>query len=213
MKKFLIIFLLFFSILAATGCQAATGNKSPRASVRQKAGITAAITPIKSLDDIDTLMQSLGIHRFKKGIVAPNFTLKNLEGKTVSLKDYRGQFVLMSFMATWCYWCRKEMPHIQKLYDLFRDKDFVILTVFTDRGGARAVKPFIKKTGYTFTKDNALLDNTGKVAGMYGITGTPTAYIIGRDGTAIGGAVGYRDWSQKSAVDLIEKLLSYRGTK
>ncbi|NOY08878.1 MAG: TlpA family protein disulfide reductase [Spirochaetes bacterium] len=159
-------------------------------------------------ESIDNLMSSLGIHKVKEGVEAPGFELNNLEGRKVRLKDYRGKIVLLNFMATWCHWCRKEMPSLQKLYDQFKDKDFVIVAVFSDREGAKAVVPFVKKSGYTFFGSSGLLDPTGRVDTMYRITGTPTSYLINRKGNIIGMEIGYRDWFTGGTRDLIDKLLA-----
>ncbi len=163
--------------------------------------------------NMNALMRTIGIQQLKKKAVAPNFKLKNLNGKMVSLKDFRGKFILLNFMATWCMWCRKEMPHLQKLHERFKDKDFVIIAVFSDREGVRAVKPFIKKSGYTFTENSgtynsALLDPTGKVTNLYRVTGTPTTYLIDKSGNEIAVAQGYRDWSKKESFTLIENLIN-----
>ncbi len=156
---------------------------------------------------LDNLMRSLGIQKMGKDVAAPDFELDNLDGKKVRLKDYRGKIILLNFMATWCHWCRKEMPSLQKLYDQFKDQDFVIVAVFSDREGARAVVPFVEKSGYTFFGDSGLLDPTGRVDTLYGITGTPTSYLINREGKMIGREIGYRDWFTQGTRDLIEGLL------
>ena len=161
-----------------------------------------------SSENLDKLMSSLGIQRPEGKVEAADFELDNLEGKKVRLKDYRGKVVLLNFTATWCHWCRKEMPSLQKLYDRFKDKGFVIVAVFSDREGAKAVVPFVKKSGYTFFGDSGLLDPTGRVDTMYRVTGTPTSYLIDRNGKIIGREIGYRDWFTKGTRDLIEKLLA-----
>ena len=157
--------------------------------------------------EVNKLMASVGIAPLRGEQIAPDFTLRNFNGKEVNLSDYRGKLVLLNFMATWCHWCQKEMPHLQKLYDQFKDKDFVIVVVFTDRGGAKAVVPFMKESGYTFSISSGLLDPTGEVSYMYRITGTPTSFILDREGKIIGWGIGYREWSSKEARDLVEKLL------
>ncbi len=179
----------------------------------------AAIVKAKSTlrvntpENINALMRAMGVQQFQKKVVAPDFKLKNLNGKIVSLKDYRGKFILLNFMATWCMWCRKEMPHLQKLHNKFKDKDFAIIAVFSDREGAQAVKPFIKKSGYTFTENagtynSGLLDPTGRVTTMYRVTGTPTTYLIDKNGNAFAIARDYRDWSKKESFTLIENLIN-----
>jgi len=184
-------------------------TKTPKAATVKETS-TVSVNPS---ENINALMRTLGIQRFKEKVVAPNFKLKNLNGKTVSLKDFRGKFILLNFMATWCMWCRKEMPHLQKLHNRFKDKDFVIIAVFSDREGIKVVKPFIKKSGYTFTENSgtynsALLDPTGGVTSQYRVTGTPTTYLIDKNGNAFAVAQGYRDWSVKESFTLIQNLIS-----
>lgn len=99
------------------------------------------------------------------------------------------------------------MPHLQKLHDKYRSKDFVIVVVFQDRKGASAVVPFVRKAGYTFAVSTGLLDPTGEVGYRYGVTGTPTTWLIDRSGRVVGWGIGYRNWSNQPAIELIEKLL------
>ena len=63
---------------------------------------------------------------------APDFTLRDLSGNTVSLKDYRGQTVLLDFWATWCVPCRKSMPELVKLQKKYRNKGLVIFGLSID---------------------------------------------------------------------------------
>ena len=94
---------------------------------------------------------------------APNFSLRDINGKQVSLDDYKGQVVLLNFWATWCGPCKVEMPHLQAMYTDLSDKGFVVLAVSTDDArNASKVKPFIKKNKYTFPvlfdKDSSVLN-------------------------------------------------------
>jgi len=208
LKGLLNISLTGMLVFILTACSNPT-TQAPKTTVVKKTSVLS----VKPSENINALMRVMGIQQFKKKVVAPNFKLKNLNGKTVSLKDYRGKFILLNFMATWCMWCRKEMPHLQKLHERFKDKDFVILAVFSDREGAKAVKPFIKNSGYTFTENagtynSGLLDPTGRVTGMYRVTGTPTTFLIDKSGNAFAVAQGYRDWSKKEAFTLIENLIN-----
>jgi len=152
-------------------------------------------------------MSNFDINYVKKKIYAPEFTLPNLEGKKVSLRDYRGKVVFLSFMATWCHWCKKEMPHLQKLHDQFKDKGLVIVVVYTDLKGAKSVIPFVKKSGYTFAVSSGMLDPRGEVSMLYGISVTPSTLLLNRNGLIVGWGPGYRDWSSKNGHNLIKKLL------
>ncbi len=207
LKSLLKISLIGMLVFMITACSNQKTKASKTTTVKETS--TSSVNPSKN---IDTLMYAMGIQLFQKKEVAPNFELKNINGKTVSLKYYRGKFILLNFMATWCMWCRKEMPHLQKLHERFKDKDFVIIAVFSDRDRAKAIA-FIKKSGYTFTENSgtynsALLDPTGRVTGMYRVTGTPTTYLIDKNGNAFAIAQGYRDWSTKEAFTLIENLIN-----
>ena len=61
--------------------------------------------------------------------VAPDFTLKTLDGKNTRLKEYRGQVVLINFWASWCGPCRQEMPLLEKIDKRYRDAGFTVLGV------------------------------------------------------------------------------------
>lgn len=157
--------------------------------------------------ELNELMNKVGMAMLINRDEAPDFELKNLKGEKVKLSDYRNKIVLLNFMATWCHWCQKEMPHLQKLHEKFRDRDFVIVVVFQDREGASAVVPFMKESGYTFAVSSGLLDPTGEVGNQYSVTGTPTTLLIDRTGKIIAWGMGYRDWFSQPAIDLIENLL------
>jgi len=182
LKNLSIISFIGMLVLLLTACSKPETQVTKTATVKVK-----NTSKVDVPEDISTLMRAMGIQQFQEKVVAPDFKLTNLKDKEVSLKDFRGKFVLLNFMATWCHWCRKEMPHLQKLHDKFKDKDFIIMAVYSDREGAKAVKPFIKKSGYTFTENSGtynsgLLDPTGRVTNMYRVTGTPTTYLINKNG-------------------------------
>jgi len=157
--------------------------------------------------EIDELMASLGLGQPRSEVLAPDFALPNLNGRTTRLSDYRGKLVLLNFMDTNCHWCRKEMPTLQNLYDAFKNENFVITVVFVDRSGISAVAPFMEKTGYTFAADSGLLDPYGAVSGKYLVSGTPTSFLIDGRGRIIALGIGYRDWSRPEARLLIKRLL------
>ncbi|MDO8690543.1 MAG: redoxin domain-containing protein [Dehalococcoidia bacterium] len=112
------------------------------------------------------------------GQAAPDFTLTNLEGKSVSLSSFRGKAVMVNFFATWCPPCRAEMPTLQSTYKDMQSQGFEIVAVDLqeDQG---AVSGYAKSLGLSFT---ILLDRNATVYGQYHITGLPTSYFIDRDG-------------------------------
>lgn len=96
---------------------------------------------------------------------APDFTLRDMDGAEHKLSSYQGKVVLLSFWATWCGPCMVEMPHLQKMYDAYKDKGFVLLSISADdaRSSSR-VKPLIKSKGFTFP---VLLDTQSTVVTQY----------------------------------------------
>jgi thiol-disulfide isomerase/thioredoxin len=77
----------------------------------------------------------------KPGEPAPNFQLRDMNGRIVSLSELRGKVVLLNFWATWCGPCRVEMPAMERLYRTYDRKDFEILAVSTDAQGVAVTRP------------------------------------------------------------------------
>ncbi|HUU49749.1 MAG TPA: TlpA disulfide reductase family protein [Nitrospinota bacterium] len=134
---------------------------------------------------------------------APDFTLKDINKKEVSLKDFRGKVVLLNFWATWCDPCTDEMPSMEGLYQRFQNKGFVVLAVnYLER--REKVRKFVEKNKFTFT---VLLDPYGKTLSSYGIWSIPVNFIIDKQGFLLGRAIGPRDWYSKETRELIDYLL------
>jgi len=124
-----------------------------------------------------------------EGKIAPDFTLKTLDGRKVTLSELRGKVVLLNFWASWCPPCRGEMPLFEKIYERYKNRGFEILAVSTD-SSADPVKKFVKEFGITFP---VLLDD-GKVSGLYSIQGLPTSFLIDREGRIVKVRLGkYRE--------------------
>lgn len=119
------------------------------------------------------------------GTTAPDFTLKTLDGKEVSLSDYRGKKVMINFWATWCGPCEAEMPEMQDYYEKHQDENIEILAVNIDP--LNDVAGFVKKHGLTFP---ILLDPIVKegneVNEIYKTIAIPTTYVIDEKGKIAG---------------------------
>ncbi|GLB61128.1 TlpA disulfide reductase family protein [Cytobacillus sp. NCCP-133] len=117
----------------------------------------------------------------EKGNLAPDFELKDLEGNAVKLSDYRGKAVLLNFWGSWCPPCRAEMPHMEKLYNKYKDENFDIVAVNltnTEKNSGDAER-FVEELGLTFTIP---LDEKGAVGADYEVLAYPTSYFIDSDG-------------------------------
>ncbi len=75
---------------------------------------------------------------------APDFTLKNLDGKEVKLSEYQGKVIFVNFWATWCGPCRHEVPAFIELQDQYKD-DLVILGISLDQGDLSVVPSFCRR--------------------------------------------------------------------
>jgi peroxiredoxin len=151
----------------------------------------------------DHFMEELGIVQFDEKMQAPDFTLKDLNGATVNLKDQRGKIVFLNFWTTWCPPCRLELPSLEKLYAEFKDRDFAMLTIDL-KESANRVKSFRDKEKLTFP---ILLDADGTTGLKYGVRSIPSTYLIDRNGYIIGGALGPRNWAGREAFELFNHLL------
>jgi peroxiredoxin len=142
--------------------------------------------------------------RFKKGVSAPSFTLPDLNGKMVSLADYKGQVVLLNIWATWCGPCVEEMPSMERLHQELKDEKFVILAVSIDESGAKAVLPFMKKHKLSFL---ALTDSVASIKNLYQTTGVPESFIIDKEGRIVEEIIGPRDWAAAGAIRYFRSLI------
>ena len=111
---------------------------------------------------------------------APDFSLKTLEGSTVTLSQFSGQkSVLLVFGATWCPYCVKEIPELKEIYNNYKDKGLEVIYVDIQES-AEKVGPFAEKHGIPYT---VLLDEKGEVAASYNVYGIPHQVLISKDGT------------------------------
>jgi cytochrome c biogenesis protein CcmG, thiol:disulfide interchange protein DsbE len=141
------------------------------------------------------------------GKVAADFTLKDLDGRQISLGSLRGKVVFLNIWATWCAPCREEMPSIESLYnDLKTSKDFVVLAVSQDTDLA-LVRPYIEHNHLQFT---VLLDPRNEVGERYDVNGIPETFIIGRDGRIVAHHVGPYNWSNADIREALQELIKSR---
>src|ERR1700683_4858856 len=96
----------------------------------------------KTVDIGNTVMKA---DNPKADVPEPELTLKDLDGKDVSLGDYKGKVVLVNFWATWCEPCRVEIPWLIEMQQKYGPRGFTVLGVAMDDGGQKVVDPFLQK--------------------------------------------------------------------
>jgi len=143
--------------------------------------------------------------RPEEGHVAPDFSLKTLDGKTVRLSEFRGKkVVLVNFWATWCPPCRSEMPTMQQIYTEYKAKGLEILAINIERDSKEEILEFMKELRLTFP---VLLDPDMKVTRTYRLIGLPVSMLIDRQGIIRSKTIGYHDWTDKESRKRVESLL------
>lgn len=155
-------------------------------------------------------LQSAKYEPLTVGKEAPDFSLPNLEEKTVRLSDYRGKVVFLNFWATWCKPCREEMPSMDVLYKNFEREGLVVLAVSIDRVTTKKdIPPFISSMNLTFP---VLVDSWGQTDKRYKLMGVPETYIIDQQGILREKIIGPRDWTVLDNLQTITGLLKNSST-
>jgi peroxiredoxin len=112
------------------------------------------------------------------GAVPPDFTAVTWDGQTVSLSDYAGKPVWLTFGASWCADCRTEAPDLEATYLANKDQGLVVLGVFIQEP-KEDVSGYAQRAGLTFP---IAVDERAAIAGAYRTMGIPTHFFIGPDG-------------------------------
>ncbi|HSM87048.1 MAG TPA: TlpA disulfide reductase family protein [Candidatus Limnocylindrales bacterium] len=141
-----------------------------------------------------------------KGALAPDFTLKTLDGKTVQLSSLKGKGVLVNFWATWCEPCKIEMPWLVDLQKKYGPQGLQIVGVAMDDSGEKSIADFARKMNVNYT----VAVGNEKVADQYGgVDGLPTSFFVDRSGKVVDKAMGLV--SESVIEDAIKKSLEQGG--
>ena len=122
---------------------------------------------------------------------APAVTFKDLEGKDVTLAQYKGTVVLVDFWATWCDPCYVEIPWLIEMQQKYAAKGFTVLGVAMDEEGKSAVAPFLAKerfsvNGQKFPMNYPIVLGNDDIADKFGgLLGYPTGFLVTRDGKIV----------------------------
>lgn len=112
---------------------------------------------------------------------APDFTLKDTEGKIFKMSAVRGKPVLIFFGTTWCPGCRAETPTYKKVYETYSPRGLEVIYINIMEPAAK-VKRFVKSAGLPY---RALLDEDGTVGQQYGAVGVPTIVLVNKEGRVV----------------------------
>ncbi len=127
---------------------------------------------------------------------APEVTMKDLQGRDVSLADYKGKVVLVNFWATWCAPCRIEIPWFIEFQQKYGPRGFTVLGVAMDDEGKSVVEPWVQKERFDANGQQAAINypillGSDAVADKFGgLIGFPTSILFSRDGKQVKKIVG-----------------------
>jgi hypothetical protein len=103
-----------------------------------RAKISSELAGCPYVKDLDGIIKQL--ENVQIGKVAPEFSLPDTAGVSVSLSDFRGKYVLLDFWASWCPPCRRENPNVVKAFNEYKDKNFTIVGISLDKDKSKWMK-------------------------------------------------------------------------
>lgn len=142
------------------------------------------------------------------GQQAPDFSLKDEDGKPVRLSDYRGKLVFLNFWATWCIPCIEEMPEMETLKNTYKDRKFQMLavSVATDWD---VVRKFYKEHNLTIP---AALDPGHQISGLYKVFKFPETFLIDGNGYVVRHTWS-EHWANPRVMALVDSLIQQQEAK
>jgi len=166
LKKSLLVIIAVVAVIAATYV-ADRATRQPRTSVLRVATANSAPAP------------------------APDVTLKDLDGKDLSLAQYKGKVVLVNFWATWCEPCQVEIPWLIEIQQKYAAQGFTVLGIAMDEEGARVVTPWVQKERFDVNGSKSqmnypiVIGNDAAADKFGGLLGYPTSLLVTRDGKIV----------------------------
>lgn len=137
--------------------------------------------------------------------VFPDLEFAGVDGGSVQLSQLKGNVVLLNVWATWCGPCKLELPLVQKMYDTYSDRNFVVVSVNVDADRKR-VGTFLKQFNISIPVYYAAPEDAGPLTAG----GIPSTFILGPDRTLVDRAVGYSPAWEDRWKKVIEKYLKPR---
>ena len=134
--------------------------------------------------------------------LAPDFELKDLDGNSHQLSDYRGKVLIINFWATWCPPCREEMPSMQRAWQKLEPEGIRLLAINVGED---------EDTIFQFTANYPvefplLMDLDSTVIGEWPVRGLPTTFVVDPQGRLAYRAVGGREWDDEELLAPVRAL-------
>ncbi len=159
-----------------------------------RARISPALADCPYVKDLDGIIKQL--ENVQIGKTAPEFSLPDTAGVSVSLSDFRGKYVLLDFWASWCPPCRRENPNVVKAFNEYKDKNFTIIGISLDKDKSKWLKA-IADDNLTWTHLSDLKYWDSEIPALYGVRGIPANVLLDPDGVIIAKNITGEDLHQK----------------
>lgn len=138
---------------------------------------------------------------------ASRFTVERLDGRLISLERFRGKVVLLSFWATWCPPCRRELPSFERLKALVDPQKLAIVPVSVDKTDKTSIASFLRHLSVNnlaiYRAVPQPIVAPAEEPAPFPLYGMPITYLIDRDGAVIGYVTGEVDWTSPEALSFL----------
>jgi thiol-disulfide isomerase/thioredoxin len=170
---------------------------------------TNAFPEVRNSDSGKKMAEQLYYFKQSKvGSLAPEFTVIDIEGKPLSLNDYKEkQYVLIDFWASWCAPCREELPYIKELYKKYSKEGFEVISITQDKD-LEAWKKAILKDKIESWRHFSTLENNDLILKDYFVNGIPHKILIDKQGRIIGKWKGSGEKNKKELQNLFAEIFN-----
>lgn len=184
-------FLIVASLVLAASCRKSETVATPvTQTAKTPAGSSAPATTATAVGEV--------------GGSIPAYKAKNLDGSSFDLASQKGSVVLLNVWATWCPPCRAEIPELQKMHDQYVSRNFKVIGVSVDEGGADDVRKFVAEQKMTYP---IALDPDGRIANLLQTSVLPTTVILDRNGKIVWKKMGMVDPGDSALNEALAKAL------
>ncbi len=178
------------------------GKKKKKKGIASSAIIIVVVVVLAVVTSV--LINKRSFEPVIAGTNSINFVTKDLDGEMRRLDEFKGKVVFLNFWATWCKPCEEEMPSMQRVYDILKERNFEMIALSVDTEGPEVVRKFVERYGLTFP---IFLDPKGKIKDGYKTTGVPETFIIDQNGVIAEKIWGPRNWDDKKNMKMVLDLL------
>ena len=171
-------------------------------------GANAAAEPSAGLAGVEAAKAGdmLKLNLLSEPVPVPEIPFFGPDGTERRLADWKGEWVVLNFWATWCAPCRAEMPSLDRLQAALGDDGLEVVPIATGRNAVPAIERFFAETGVE--RLPILLDRGGELAREMGVFGLPVTVILDPDGREVARLLGDAEWDSDEALAVLAAFMA-----